>query len=236
MSFTFGQCERQCSNLLGNVLGTDLAAAETNYLATASATNRSNPDFPASNIQDAIVNAVTDIVLAIAETPRHPERQNLQGLSNSLGNRSIIPSLDSLGSPFVGIKGRVFDSASGKSCLNEDVDSIRSFNEHTGVYSGFSPFWYAYNGNTIEHTRASVVIEGCVWVRPTYVTADNVQLADIHESAVVMGAVMRLAPREGMYLDLWNAAEKIWNDHIARIRALGAPEAITEMNSAPTSV
>lgn len=236
MSFTYGKVESQVSSLIGAILGEDMATAGTNYSAVASTANRKNVDFSIPAVQDAIVNAITDIALAIAETPRHPERANMQGTTVSLANRSVIPSLDSLGSPFVGIKGRVYDFATAKSLVWNDIDAIRSFNEHTNIYSGFTPYWYAYNGNTIEHTRTSVAIEGCVWVRPTFVSANNITLDDIHEMAVVMGAIRHLCPREALYLELWDAADKILTDHFARIRALGAAEAITLANAAPPAI
>lgn len=236
MGFSYGKIESQVSNLLGAIVGIDMASAGTNYSAAASTTNRKNPDFPIPAVQDAIVNAVTDVVLAIAETPRHPERMNYLGITAALANRSSVPATDSLASPFVGVKGRVYDSVNSKSLLPDDLEAIRSFNEHTNVYSGFTAYWYAYNNNIIEHTRANVIIEGCVWSRPTFVTANNIPLSDIHEEAVVQRAVMHLCQREAAYLELWNAAQTIWDDHIGRIRALGAPEVNTEANAAPTTV
>lgn len=235
MSFSFGTVERQVSNLLGLIQGAALADTSTNYTATASTSNRINPDFPIVAVQDAIIGSITDIALAIAETPRHPERTNLQGTTTALGNRSVIPALDSLSNPFIGIKGRVYDFSTGKSCIPLDVGRVRSYNELSStVYANLSLYYYAYNGNTIEHTRTSVAIEGCVWVRPTYATSSNVTLDDIHESAVVMGAVMRLAPREAQYLDIVTSAKTIWDDHLARIRALGGQDAITGQNAAPS--
>ena len=235
MAFTYGTCERQVSNLLGLIAGTDMATVGTNYSATASTSNRQNPDFPIPAVQDAIVNSITDIALAIAETPRHPERANLVGSTVSLANRGAIPANDSLGSPFIGVKGRVYDFSTGKACIPIDVGRVRSYNELSStLYSGLSLYYYAYDGSTIEHTRTAVAIEGCVWVRPTYSTASNVGLDDIHETAVVAGAVMRLCPREAQYLDLWTSQNTIWTDHLNRIRALGGQDAITTVNGAPS--
>ena len=236
MSFTYGTIERQVSNLLGLIVGATMSDAGTNYSATASTSNRQNPDFPIPAIQDAIVNAVTEIVRTIAETPRHPERADYRDVSGSLANRATLPTTGSGGTAFIGIFGRVYDASNSKSCLPMSLDEVRNFNEFSStVYSGYTPYWYAYNGAAIEHTRTNVIIEGCVWTRPTYATASNVALRDYHEKPLVHGAIVHLAPREGAYQELWMDSKAIWETHLAQIRAIGIADLTTDAQGAPST-
>src|SRR5262245_43162384 len=175
MSFSYGKVESQVSNLLGTIVGATISTTDTNYAATTSTSNRNNPDFPLKAVEDEIVNAISDIVLTIAETPRHPERNTYRGITAALANLSLVPPTSDVAVPFIGVKGRVYDSGNNKTLLPMPLGKVRSFNEFSGnVYSGFQPYWYAYSGQAIEHTRTNVIIEGCVWARPTFVTANPV--------------------------------------------------------------
>lgn len=234
--FTYGAIERQVSNLLGLILGATLADVGTNYSATASTSNRMNPDFPLATIQDAIVNAVTEIVRTIAETPRHPERADFRDVSSALGNRATVPQSGQGGTPFIGRFGRVYDSSNAKSLLPAPLDDVRSFNEFAStIYSGFQPYWYAWNGAAIEHTRTNVFLEGCVWARPTYTTGNDVPLRDYHERALIHGAIVHLAGREAMYQQLFNDSKAIWDEHLTMIRAIGNAELTTDAQGAPST-
>jgi hypothetical protein len=236
MSFTYGKIESQVSSLLGLIVGADLATVGTNYSATASTSNRQNPDFAIPAIQDAIIDAVTEIVRTIAETPRHPERVDFRDISGALSNRATLPQNGQGGTLFIGVFGRVYDSSNNKSLLPAPLDDVRNFNEFSAtVYSGFTPYWYAWNGAAIEHTRTTVLIEGCVWARPTYTTGNQVPLRDYHEWPLVHGAIVHLAGREGAYQALWNDSKAIWDEHLAMIRAIGNAELTTDAQGAPST-
>lgn len=234
--FTYGKVESQVSNLLGLIVGADMSTVGTAYSATASTSNRQNPDFPLPAIQDAIIDAVTEIVRAIAETPRHPERVDFRDISGALSNRATLPQNGQGGTPFIGIFGRVYDSSNNKSLLPAPLDDVRNFNEFAAtIYSGFTPYWYAWNGAAIEHTRAAIFLEGCVWARPAYVAGNQVPLRDYHERALVHGAVVHLALREGAYQALFGGSKAIWDEHLAMIRAIGNAELTTDAMGAPST-
>lgn len=116
------------------------------------------------------------------------------------------------------------------------LETIRDFNLFSStVYSGFTPYWYAWNGETIEHTRTGVIIQGCVWVRPTYVAGDNVVLRDYHERPLVHGAIVHLGLHEGQYAEVWQGSKAIWDAHLTTIRAIGNPELTTDAQGAPST-
>ncbi len=236
MAVTYGQVERRVHLLLGNVKGADISTVETNYAAASSSSNRLNPDFAFTPVRDAIVNAVEDLVVAICETPRHPERQIYQGVTSALGNRVNIPSTDSLGNQIIGLWGRVRDGSDGKSCQPRPLDDVQQYNNFSGsIYSGLDPYWYAFNGQQIEHTRTTVIINVFTFTRPTFTAGDQVPLWDYHEEAVVCGAVARIAPREGVYMELYNACLRYWEAHIAQIRSQGNQAALAVLAAPATN-
>jgi hypothetical protein len=239
MSFTYGKVESQVSNLLGNIVGTDMATADTNYQAVASTANRKNVDFPPTAVQDAIVNTVTELFQLISSTPRHPERQLFIDVTAPLANRAQITRLSAGSLRISGVYGRVYDPSDEETCLPDDLDSIRSYNRFKGagsVYDGFNTYKYALNGQTIEHTRETVVIEVATWQRPTFSPATSIPVDDYHEWPIVCGAVAKIAPREGSYVRLLEYCAKVWSDHLDHTRSYGALELMTEAESAPSTV
>ena len=236
MSFSYGTVARQVDNILGTIVGATVATTESNYTATPSTSNRNNPDFPLTAVQDAVLNAISYFVLAIAETPRHPERNAFRGITAPLVNLSLVPPTDALAQPFIGVKGDVYDADDEKVLLPMPVGKVRSYNQFPSIYTALGDvYWYACSGQSIVHTRPAVIIEGVVWERPSFVSVNPVPLSDIHENPIVMNAVMELAPREGLYLEVWNAAKTISDAHLERIRRLGAPEANTAAQGAPSN-
>lgn len=237
MAITYGTIERQAHNLLGNVKGADIATVETNYAAASSAANRLNPDFAVTPVHDSLLSAISDIVRAICETPRHPERKGFISLTPTLANQAQLPRANAAGAIFIGVMGRVYDATDQQTCLAAPLDDIRKFNEFAGtIYASWNPYWYALSGNAIEHTRtAGVIIEWPVYARPAFVAAANIPLDDYHEYPLICGAVCHLAPKEGMYLDLFNACKGTWEAHLGGIRAVASPALQTEAASAPAT-
>lgn len=235
MAVTYAQLERQVHNLLGNIKGKDIAEVETAYAAVSSATNRNNPDFAFTPVQDAIVNTISEIVEAIASTPRHPERGSFLSTAIGLVNGQRLPSQNAGGIPFVGIPGGVFDGTTGARLETCPVDQILDYNRFPGIYAGSDVFWYAYQAEVIVHTRTMVTIEWCVWQRPTFASAGNIALRDYHEQAVVNGATSFIAQKEGNYSDLVAKCRQLYDDHVAEIMRYGSPTLATTQHSAPAT-
>lgn len=235
MAITYDKVTQEVLNLLGAVLGSIASAADTNYTATPSTSTVIGPDFLASQVLDAIVQAQGEIVEAIASTPRHPEREGFADVTVSLANFAAIPRTGSGGATIIGVPGFVRDASDSIACLPTDLDKVRDFNRFSStVYSGFSPYWYAINGNRIEHTRTNVVIEVCVYTRPTTFTS-NIALDDWHESGLVQGAVAKLALKESSFAELYQGANAMWMAHLAQIRNYAQPELYGMATAAPSS-
>lgn len=236
MAITYNKVKQEVANLLSAVLGSTSASAEANYTTTIADGTLIGPDFQKTAIEDAIVAAQGEIVEAIALTPLHPERARFADATPALANRATLPRTGSgSGKLIIGVPGVVRDSATGKACLPVDLDRVRSFTEFsTTVYNGFSPHWYAINSGRIEHTRANVVIEVCVYERPT-VFGGAIDIDDHNEGALVMGAVAKLALKESMFESLFAGANAAWQAHLAQIRGYGQPALYGLAQSAPSS-
>ena len=237
MAITYGKIESEVSNLLGNIVGSTMADANTNYAATASTSNRLNPDFSPNAVQDAILAIMSEIAYTIFSTPRHPERAGFVSFSTLLTNGAPIPTTDSGGTNLVvGIPGIVRDASTAVVCTPMDLDQIAAYNRFkASIYSGYELYHYALNGDRIYHTRTNVTVEWPTWVRPSSWTAgDNILFLDYHETGIVMGAVARLALAEGMYAAMAQQAAQYYTSHLERIRSIADPMLMTTAEAAPS--
>lgn len=235
MAITFEKVTQQALNKLGAVLGATASAAQTNYDASPTTATVIGPDFTPSMVNDAVAATLGEIVEAIASTPLHPERQRFADVTASLANLAAIPQVGASAARIIGVPGFVRDAVDSRACLPQTLDAVRSYNRHAAtIYADFSPYWYAINGGRIEHTRTNVVIEVCVYTRPTSFTG-NIGLEDWHEGGLVWGAVAKLAPKESLFADLYAVADKCWQDHLAKIRAYTDPAAYGIATAAPSS-
>jgi hypothetical protein len=237
MAITYSKVIQECLNILGAVLGGNAAAAETNYTAAPSTSTVSGPDFLASQVQDAIVAAQGEIVEAIASTPLHPGRARFGDVTTALANRAAIPRTGAgTGKLIIGVPGAVRDSGNSETLERAPLDSVRSFNRFAAtVYLGSTRYWYAINAGRIEHTRTNVLIDVCVFERPTSF-AGNIDLDDEYEGGLIQGAVAKLALKESLFGDLFAGANAQWQACLQRIRNYGNPDLYGEAQAAPAAV
>lgn len=233
MAITFERVIQQALNRLGAVSGVNASDAETNYDATPTTSTVDGPDFTPSMIEDALAATIGETVEAIASTPKHSERQRFVDLTNALANRDPIPEAGSGGERIIGVIGYVEDSSDHQALLPMSLDAVRSYNRFPTIYN-FDAYWYAINGNRIEHTRPSVVIEVCVHTRPTVFTGD-IPLEDWHEGGLVAGVTEKLAPKESLFADLRAAASEERAAHLAKIKSYVPPDLYGKAQAAPSS-
>ena len=236
MSLAYSKVINEVLNLLGAVAGATAASADANYTASPSTSTVDGPDFLPNQVVDAIFAAQGEIAEAIASTPLHPERTRYADVTSSLANRASIPRTGSGTSKLIiGIPGVVKDASTSKPLLPMALDAVRSFNEFSStVYNGFSAHWYAINSGQVEHTRTNVIIEVCVYERPTS-SSGNIDIDDHHEGGLVQGAVAKLALKEAMFAELYQGANTMWQAHIAQIRNYSNPSLYGKSQAAPSS-
>lgn len=237
MAITYAKVTQEVLNLLSAVLGSTPTAADANYTATPSTGTVIGPDFLASQVQDAIVAAQGEIVEAIALTPLHPERARFADVTTTLANRAAIPRTGAgTLKLIIGVSGAVRDSGSNETLERVALDMVRRFNRFSAsIYSGVTQFWYAINSGRIEHTRPNVIIDVCVYERPTSF-AGNVDLDDHHEGGLIQGAVAKLALKESMFASLFEGATGQWQAHLATIRNYGNQQLYGDAQVAPSAI
>lgn len=236
MAITYAKVTSEIQNLLGAVLGGNPAQADSNYTAPPTTSTTDGPDFIPAMVVDAIVLAQGEIVEAIACTPLHPERARFGDVTSALANRAAIPRTGAgTGKLIVGVPGAVRDSSNFETLVRMPLDTVRSFNRFTNIYTGSTRYWYTINAGRIEHTRMNVLIDVCVFERPTLFTG-NIDLDDHHEGGLVQGAIAKMALKESMFGDLQAAAKAFWVDYIAAIKAYGNPDLYGQAQAAPAAI
>lgn len=236
MAITYAKVTQEILNVLGAVKGHDPSTAETNYAATPSTSTVTGPAFLASQVQDALVASQGEIVEAIALTPLHPERARYGDVTTALANRAAIPRTGAgTGKLIIGVPGAVRDSGNNETLIEVALDLVRRFNRFAStIYSGSTRYWYAVNSGRIEHTRPNVLIDVCVYERPTSFVG-NIDLDDHHEGGLVQLSVAKIALKENKFSDLFAAADKAGQAHLATIRNYGNPDLYGAAHASPSS-
>lgn len=222
---TWNRCRQGVALLLGALEGADVATSDTNYSAAQSTSNVRPPDFPPAAILDACVDAAIMISHAICESNEHPEVSTFRVLSSATATGAAIPSSSSGSVPRIGPIRRVYDSSSTNRALKRTTSQRVNdwLREGTGAFGAYTPYLYATDGITIEHTRTNVIVEFCGFTRAT-ITAnvggtDVIPLNDEHEPYIVFGATAILAGRETQYMALAQQCEAKFQQYLAGIRA-----------------
>lgn len=235
MSVSWNSIFNQTAHLLGAIKGATVATAEANYVATLAEATVIGPDYTPSPIKDAAASVLAEIVEAISETPLHPEWADFRQLTGALASGALIPASVG-GTPRIGRIGDVLDSVDAEPLKRATYDEVISYSRFSAtIYAQSQQYKFAERAGCIYHTRANVTVALFCFQRPTLFSGD-IPIRDTHEQPLVCGAVRRLAPKESMYTELGQQVDKIYTDHLAAIRALGDPQAFTEMATAPATI
>jgi len=186
-------------------------------------------------VNDALANTLGEIVECIASTPHHPERVRFGDITAALATGDAIPQVGASTARIIGVPGYIRDASDSKPCKPRPLDVVQSFNDFSGsIYGGGSFYFYCINGGRIEHTRPAVIMEVCVYTRPSTFTG-AISLEDWHEGGLVSGSVAKLALKESMFAALYGAANSDWLAHLAEIKSYGNPDLYGRATAAPVS-
>ena len=111
------------ANAVAGVTASQIEASYTTSPITA--TQLGSPDFPFSNIKDALVSVIGRIIRAYASVPNHPFRTYNLSQTDDIAHKGLIPSVDSAGKPIIGVYGAIRDSSDGEA-LTEMPEQIIS--------------------------------------------------------------------------------------------------------------
>lgn len=210
MAVTWNTVLRQAATKINALAIAGTPAATPADLQTAYATvpltsaNFASAIFPFGAIKDALINAESELVNAIASTANHPWRKVLLSQTDALAYGDLIPSTDSGGSNLiVGMRGAVIDSDSGEPCTENQLEQIRDRVINPNSMWKIAVYWYAINDNRIYHTVDSVTIDVCTYTRPASDSLDlstDIALPDPIAPAYVDGALAELV-RDDEFLE-----------------------------------
>lgn len=152
------------------LVGGDVTAVNTTYNnIVLNATHFKSVDWPFASFKDAILMAIGDFVWAIADTGGHPWRAIIGTVTAPLANHAVLPALVGGNQEIIGTWGMVRDSVSSIPLTEQPLDVVRRANQET--WRKYPLYYFKIDGNYIEHTRPTVVIECCTYSRQTHSTA-----------------------------------------------------------------
>jgi hypothetical protein len=124
---------------------------------------------PASSIKEQILNVESELAHIIASDVSHPYRTYIYGISAGLANLADTPTLDDAGDPFIGMFDSCVDGTTGQPLTVQPTGTL--FDYENAFFDDVALYNYCIVGNTIQHTRTTAKLQGCVWNRTTQDTA-----------------------------------------------------------------
>jgi len=89
----------------------------------------------------------------------------LTGTSAALANLASTPTLDASSNPFIGLFDSCIDGSTGQPLTAMPTETL--FDYEDTFFDNVALYNYAIVGNTIQHTRSTAKLVGCVWNRTT---------------------------------------------------------------------
>lgn len=193
MSIAYPKIQFQCALRSGQLEGYDSATLETAYTGTW-ASVLDGAEIPVSAFRDTILAVEKELAHIIASDKQQPYRGDLYGRSDALLNNAQIPTTDNASLEFIGVFSGVIDGTDLKPLTEMPVQTIEdltsSFFDDTEFYH------FAFIGERIRHTRATVFLEGCSWSYGTqlalYNAAGSSPLPQMLENTWIAGVLASL--------------------------------------------
>ena len=221
MAVSFASIQADVLSLLNALTATTAATAETAYTNAAAGTVASlSTDWPVTMIQESILDSEYHVIYEICLNPIHPERSDFNKTSSTLATGAVLPSTASDSTPFLGTFSYVKNNTNGNLLTERPLQIVKYAIENTNSMFALTPAIYAITGNTIHFTSGNApVIVGPGAARATW--TGNIRCRDHWRPAIVAGAMVRLLPKEGAWLEAMAPHAQLWADFIGQIRNYG---------------
>jgi hypothetical protein len=152
--------------------------------------------YPFSACISALLLAEEKLARAMASTSNPILRAPLHSITAALTPGAVVPTTDVNSVSIIGILGSVRDSSDGLLCNEKTLEEIARRNRNAGSFYRLPMYAYKFDGERIEHTRTTVVIDCCVYDRAAQLEAvtidDPMLLPDDMGEALVCGGVAAL--------------------------------------------
>jgi len=165
MAISYNLILRECLLRSSQLSGSDQAELETAY----GAETIDGAEIPMSSFRAQIINIEADLSHIIASDASHPYRSYIQGTSSGLANLADTPTLDDASNPFIGVFDSVMDGSTSQPCTFQPTQTILDYQDP--FFDDVELYNYSIVGNTIQHTRSTVKMQGCVFDRTERETA-----------------------------------------------------------------
>ena len=168
MAIAYEIIRRECFLRTAQLIGTSQATLEVAYVDVP-ATALDGAEIPLSSFKANIINIEAELSHIIAADASHPYRTYIYGASAGLANLAGTPTTDASGDPFIGVFDSVVDGSTGQPLTLQPTESLLDF--QNAFFDDVELYNYCIIGNTIQHTRATAILQGCVFNRATAETA-----------------------------------------------------------------
>ncbi len=165
MAISYGIILKECLLRSSQISGSDQAELETAY----GAETIDGAEIPISSFRAQIINIEGELSHIIASDASHPYRSYIQGTSSALANLADTPTLDDASNPFIGVFDSVMDGSTSQPCTFQPTQTILDYQDP--FFDDIELYNYSIVGNTIQHTRSTVKMQGCVFDRTERETA-----------------------------------------------------------------
>lgn len=168
MAIAYNIIRREVALRSAQIEGTDQATLETAY-AGAWAGSLDGAEIPISSIKEQILNIESELAHIIASDVSHPYRTYIFGQSSTLANLADTPTLDENSDPFIGMFDACVDGSTGQPLTVQPTQTLLDYQD--AFFDNVELYNYCIVGNTIQHSRSTAILQGCVWNRTTQDTA-----------------------------------------------------------------
>lgn len=227
MSVSYLSIVADVESQINGLIATTPALAESTYSAAVAGTwtiaDRTSTDWGLPQLSNAVFDAEYELLKEICFNGRHPERSPFLAASAAITSSSAIPATNSGGStPFLGIWDYVYETGTAKPMTERPFQVVQwAAADAGGAFSSPRVLVYSIVGGYLFHnSTTTAVITGPAVARATS-TSGDMRLRDYHRPAVVAGALIKLLPKEGAWMDAYKLNADYYAAHIDQIRSIG---------------
>ena len=223
MAVSWNSVRAEVLSILNMLGGTTATAAETEYSNAVSGTVVStSTDWPVSLVNDALLDHEMLIIREICLNGRHPERVDFAITSGQLADGANIPALGNSTVQYVGEFSAVIDNTTGQFMRQAPLGLVEWAVQNSGsMFSTPRPLLYCLVGTVLRHTGAGTAYFIGTGANRSTSFSGNIRVRESHKTALVSGAAAFLLTKEGAWPDAQAMHQKIWDGHLASIRAVG---------------
>lgn len=208
MSVTYQQLLHDVALRLSALVGTQVTTINAAYdTAVLTSVNFKSADWPFNSFRDAILMAeaqFADVAASVVDEAgigNHTWRPSMAGVTAALADGAVIPSTDNTGNRIIGAYGEVTDGTDGLLLSKRPLELVRRIKAEP--WRLYQLYYYALTGRRISHTRATAIINVCVYNRTTQLAAfaaGNMLLPDTAEAGISALAIS-LMTKDGAFVE-----------------------------------